>query len=41
MQYVVIAVKAKMFTVGASDLNSCNTKKVSLNAAILLLFEVP
>ena len=41
VELVAVAVRAKIFTVGASDLNSCNSEYVSRKAAILLLFEVP
>ena len=41
VELVVVAVRAKIFTVGASDLNSCNSEYVSGNAAIISLFEVP
>ena len=38
---VAVAVRGKIFIVGASDLNSCNSEYVSRNAAILPLLEVP
>ena len=41
VELVAVAVRAKIFTVGASDLNSCNSEYVSRKVAILLLFEVP